>query len=360
MFKKIICVLSFMIVLSISVGATSVYYDDPSLPFSDNNFSQYTSINAKDPIKVMGLEVYFGYPRKNTPNGTELQPLGSYQYLSLNAFPTAAVSYSRDLQVSDSTVTGSSTYAGYFSIPFYIYNTNEFEDDYELNIQIAFNGHSSASQQPKLDNSMLIDTNNNNRIYATAVDRNHVRIQGRLTSRFVMGYCTFNNIYSDRLNMYISIMGVSSFNSAQSIKGAIDSNADKIIDSQEQARQQEKKEINESQSSAVDDSTNAIEDKTSGFIESLSSLVNALSYNGVDCNLHINGLTWGLGDLIPTRTWFNGIDINFKQYIVTFVPAYVLQLIQNLCTIGLIVFCVRELYTTIFSILGNKGENDNE
>lgn len=54
------------------------------------------------------------------------------------------------------------------------------------------------------------------------------------------------------------------------------------------------------------------------------------------------------------------LQIDFEETINTYIPSNILTLIRNLLTVGLIVFCVKELYNLIQYALTLKGGNTNE
>lgn len=95
-----------------------------------------------------------------------------------------------------------------------------------------------------------------------------------------------------------------------------------------------------------------------GATGSFSSIVSAMSYNGTDAKLTIPSFTWGLGNIIPERTWFEGITIDFGAYIQQYVPASILAIVRALGDIAIVFFCAKELYNLISYVLVNRKADD--
>lgn len=92
---------------------------------------------------------------------------------------------------------------------------------------------------------------------------------------------------------------------------------------------------------------------------SISNLVSSMGYSGTNAVLNIPSFTWGLGNIIPERTWFSGVNVDMGAYINQFVPTSILSLIRALCDIAVVFFCVKELYNLISTVLVNRKASDN-
>ena len=122
----------------------------------------------------------------------------------------------------------------------------------------------------------------------------------------------------------------------------------------------EKNEAQTSGSGASDDLAAAVPDQSAGFTKSLKTFVKAMSTTETECNLkmpavvipEIEGL-FGKTSLIEEQ------DINFTQAI-SLIPPDIMAIVQALTTIGLIVFCFKELYNTIEYVLTMRKGGNNE
>lgn len=116
----------------------------------------------------------------------------------------------------------------------------------------------------------------------------------------------------------------------------------------------EHNEITNSGSSATD-SVDAVPDRSEGFISSLGGLISALSYNGTECawtfpSIKLPAISGVMGEMVLSEE--KPIDFSFW---VEKMPSNILILIRAITTIALVVYCFKELYSTISYVLTLKG-----
>ncbi len=111
---------------------------------------------------------------------------------------------------------------------------------------------------------------------------------------------------------------------------------------------------------SIDDVTGVIEDKSEGFISALGQLVSAMSYDGTMCAWTFPALKLpAIEGVMPEYVLSEEKPIDFEIWVEK-IPANILLLVRSLCTIALIVFCFKELYSTISYVLTLKGGSGNE
>lgn len=126
---------------------------------------------------------------------------------------------------------------------------------------------------------------------------------------------------------------------------------DDILDQPEEERSEALQESND----AVNGIISGIDDKGPGFFNAIQGLVQALSYNGTEAKWNfpevklpkIEG-AWEELVLIQSQE----IDFNFW---FDKIPVVVINLVRALSTILLVVFCFRELYSTIQYVMTLRG-----
>lgn len=139
-----------------------------------------------------------------------------------------------------------------------------------------------------------------------------------------------------------------------------DENTDKIIDNQNQLQQNEKDEALQSGEGSVDGVSGAIEDKSEGFIAALGNLIQTMSYTGTECAWSFPSIKLpAIEGVMPEYTLTEEKPIDFEFWVEK-VPSQILLLIRSLLTIALIVYCFKELYSTISYVLTLKGGVDSE
>lgn len=147
---------------------------------------------------------------------------------------------------------------------------------------------------------------------------------------------------------------------AQDIQENQDQNTQDIIDNQNQLQQNEKDEAQQSGEGSVDNVSGAIEDKSAGFISSLGDLIQTMSYTGTECAWKFPAIKLpAIEGVMPEYTLTEEKPIDFEFW-VNKIPGQILVLIRSLLTIALIVYCFKELYSTISYVLTLKGGGNSE
>lgn len=135
---------------------------------------------------------------------------------------------------------------------------------------------------------------------------------------------------------------------------------EKIFNWLKDSPEQERQEATTQGNSSVSSGTSNIDDKGASFGESLGGLVSSLSYSGTDC-------TWtfpqvklpAISGVMSETVLIQEQAINFTEWINK-IPSDILLLIQSFSTCALIVYCFKELYSTISYALTLKGGGADE
>ena len=151
-----------------------------------------------------------------------------------------------------------------------------------------------------------------------------------------------------------------STDNANKIQQNQDENTDKIINNQNQLQQQEKDETQNQGQDSINDVSGVIEDKSSGFISSITGLVSSMSYDGTKCAWTFPALKLpAIEGVMPEYQLTEEKPIDFEFW-VNKIPENILLLIRSILTIALIVYCFKELYSTISYVLTLKGGGNDE
>lgn len=130
---------------------------------------------------------------------------------------------------------------------------------------------------------------------------------------------------------------------------------EKIFNLLENAPEEEKNQAQTQGNQSTSDATTAITDNSQGFIDSLGGLVNSLSNTSTYCQWTFPALYLPEIPGVMARTQLTSeqqIDFN---YWVNQIPPNLLLLVQSLLTIGLIIYCFKEVYGTISYVLTLRG-----
>ena len=134
---------------------------------------------------------------------------------------------------------------------------------------------------------------------------------------------------------------------------------EKIFNYLNESKDKEKEEATTQGSSSVSQGEAAIEDKGAGFTNSLNGLVSSMSYTGTEAAWKFPSIKLpaipGVMDEIKLT---DELPIDFSQW-VSAIPSGILLLIQSICTIGLIVYCFKELYSTIAYVLTLRKDDNS-
>ncbi len=127
-----------------------------------------------------------------------------------------------------------------------------------------------------------------------------------------------------------------------------------------QQQENEKQEANTSGNDAVDSVTGAIPSDTGGFLEAIKLLSSSMNYEGTDAvwivpSMKIPAME-GVTEEIKLT---DDLQINFANY-VNMIPAKALSVARVVCTLALIIFCVKELYGLIQEVMISRRSGANE
>lgn len=176
------------------------------------------------------------------------------------------------------------------------------------------------------------------------------------------GINDFTVVYGENSALYNILKGVeiASNNGTDRVIANENENTQAIIDNQNQLAQNEKNETQTQGQSSVDDLSGAVDDKSSGFVNSIRSLVSAMSYNGTECAWTVPEVKLpAINGVMQEVKLMDSQPIDFA-YWVNKIPSNILLLVRSLLTIGLIVYCFKELYSTISYVLTLKGGGNSE
>ncbi len=123
---------------------------------------------------------------------------------------------------------------------------------------------------------------------------------------------------------------------------------------------EEKDEAGKRGNSATDSITDVIPGDTASFSSALQSFASSMSYAGTDAKWTFPAMKIPSIDGVMDEITLNSeqeIDIS---YWVSIIPSDILEVVQILCTIALIFFCVKELYGTISYFMVLKGGGSSE
>ena len=176
------------------------------------------------------------------------------------------------------------------------------------------------------------------------------------------GINDFTVVYGENSAIYNILKGVeiASNNGTDRVIQNEKENTQAIIDNQNQLAQNEKNETQTQGQSSVDDLKGAVDDKSTGFVNSIQSLVGAMSYNGTECSWSFPEVKLpAISGIMAETKLIDSQPIDFA-YWVNKIPSNILLVVRSLLTIGLIVYCFKELYSTISYVLTLKGGGDSE
>lgn len=122
---------------------------------------------------------------------------------------------------------------------------------------------------------------------------------------------------------------------------------------------EEEKRANQGGNDAIDDVNGAISDNSGGFLDALGSLATALSYNGTQAAWTFPKIQMpDIEGVMEGYTLVEEQPIDFGVWVQK-MPASLLQLVRALTTIGLIVFCFKELWGVVSYVMVLKGDRSD-
>lgn len=134
---------------------------------------------------------------------------------------------------------------------------------------------------------------------------------------------------------------------------------EKIFDYLNESAEQQKQEAQTQGGNSVSQGNSAIEDKGGDFASSLGGLTNSMSYTGTQCawefpEVKLPAISGVMDEVVLIRSQ----PIDFSVW-VNAIPSGILLVVQSVCTIGLIVYCFKELYSTIAYVLTLRKDDNS-
>lgn len=135
---------------------------------------------------------------------------------------------------------------------------------------------------------------------------------------------------------------------------------EKIFNYLNESEERQKEQATQQGNNSVSQGTSSIEDKGAGFVDSMGGLVSSMSYTGTECAWTFPQVKMpAIEGVMEERVLIEEQPIDFTRWINA-IPAPILLLIQSVLTMGLIVYCFKELYGTISYVLTLRGGGSNE
>lgn len=122
----------------------------------------------------------------------------------------------------------------------------------------------------------------------------------------------------------------------------------------------ENQEASDAGDSAAGELMDIIPNESEGFMTAIQSLVSSMSYNGTEAKLPIPAIVLPeISGVMDELQLTDELEIDFGYWIEK-LPSDILQLVRILCTIALIGYCFKELYSTISYAMTLKGGGGGE
>lgn len=139
------------------------------------------------------------------------------------------------------------------------------------------------------------------------------------------------------------------------IKSGIDGMPGKIADVLDQHDQQVKTEANGNGT----DNVNAAKDALTNLLpiasikDAITPLITACAYTGTTSVWTLPAIKLpSISGVMPETTLSEPINFDLASYVEQYVPPNILQLVQYLCTLGLIIFAIKEIISLIKEVFG--------
>ena len=134
---------------------------------------------------------------------------------------------------------------------------------------------------------------------------------------------------------------------------------EKIFDYLNESQEQQKQEAQTQGGNSVSQGNSAIEDKGGDFAGSLSGLTNSMSYTGTQCAWEFPQVKLpAIPGVMDEMVLIKKQPIDFAVW-VNAIPSDILLVVQSLCTAGLIIYCFKELYSTIAYVLTLRKDDNS-
>lgn len=134
---------------------------------------------------------------------------------------------------------------------------------------------------------------------------------------------------------------------------------EKIFNYLNESAEKQKQEAQTQGNNSTSQGMNAIEDKGAGFTNSLGSLTNSMSYNGTECAWSMPQIKLpSIPGVMDEVVLLESQPIDFSQWVAV-IPSNIMLVIQSVLTLGLIVYCFKELYNTIAYVLTLRKDDNS-
>lgn len=133
------------------------------------------------------------------------------------------------------------------------------------------------------------------------------------------------------------------------------SQTDAIVDAIENQGKQEEDAANQQGQESIDDATSAIPDNSAGFIAGINALASSMAYTGTDAKWNFPAIKMpAISGVMDELVLSDNMEIDFSYWVQN-LPSNILQVVQIICTVALIVYCFKEVYSLISYALTQKG-----
>lgn len=134
---------------------------------------------------------------------------------------------------------------------------------------------------------------------------------------------------------------------------------EKIFNYLNESQEKQKEAASQQGNSSVSQGSSAIEDKGGDFVGSLSGLTNSMSYTGTQCAWEFPQVKLpAIPGVMDEMVLIKKQPIDFAVW-VDAIPSDILLVVQSLCTAGLIIYCFKELYSTIAYVLTLRKDDNS-
>lgn len=207
----------------------------------------------------------------------------------------------------------------------------------------------------------------------TLLDENPFVCQVWYNASFIAdyGYIGSDIINNDRLNSEAEMSNanknkdeiISNQNqNSQNVINNQNQNTQDIINNQNQLQQNEKNEADSSADEGLNSILDGVEDKSPGVIAAFTDiLIPAISYTGYEAKLQIPDIYLPeISGVMDKINLTEDLEVDFNFWINK-LPDNILKLVRALGTIGLIIFCFKEFYSTfsyVFTLTRGGGSDE--
>lgn len=135
-------------------------------------------------------------------------------------------------------------------------------------------------------------------------------------------------------------------------------NADKEIQAEQDLYEQEKQDAQQSGDESVDGALESIPNDSDDIISGFDNFLSCMLHTETNCSIEFPALKTPAIMGIPSYTLTEPTELNFNEF-EEIIPKAVMLIVRALLTIALIIFCYKELYSTIqYVVTLKKGGGD--